>query len=70
MDWIAASLSLLSAYIIGKKHWSGWFIGGVGATIWVWIAMEHKLYGMACINLLLGGAFIGNGISWFYGDKR
>lgn len=70
MDWIAAIMIALSAYMTGRKNKWGWVASIIGCIIFIWIAISNKIYGMAGLNTFVMILSIINFIKWHKDELR
>ncbi len=51
MDYLAAPLTLLGVYLLGKRDPMGWYASGVGSTLWVVYAIYTSQLPLILLNL-------------------
>jgi nicotinamide riboside transporter PnuC len=69
MDWLGALLIIISVYLTGKKNKWGWVVAGVGAIVFIVIALNKHIYGMIALDCVLIMMYIRSFIKWNKSDK-
>lgn len=49
MDFIAGLFELTGLWLVGKKKWIGFLCNIVGCSIWIYVAIETKLFGLLMV---------------------
>ena len=69
MDWIASFATLIGMLLVGRKIAHGWIFSAVGATLFLLVAIQTGLQGMAVLDLCLIFLSIINWIDWVFIKK-
>lgn len=64
MDWIAAVFELSGAYIIGNKNKLGFILNIIGCSVWIYVSISTKVYGLLLVVVPAIVINIRNYIKW------
>lgn len=64
LDWIGASLIIVSIYLIGKQKSIGWIINTLGCIMYIIVGYKNRLYGWILMEFVLICLNIYNFITW------
>lgn len=64
LDWIGASLIIVSIYLIGKQKPIGWIINTLGCIMYIIVGYKNHLYGWILMEFVLICLNIYNYINW------
>jgi nicotinamide riboside transporter PnuC len=64
MDWLGAIVIIYSIYLCGKKNKWGWVFAGIGALIFIVVALRKHIYGMIALDCVLLMMYVRNFLKW------
>lgn len=51
IDFVAGGFELIALYVLGNKNRYGFLLNVVGNSLWTYIAIRYKLYGLLLVVL-------------------
>jgi len=71
MDWIAGILELSGSWFVGSKNKIGFVCNIIGCSIWIYVALHTKVYGLLVVVVPAILVNLRNYIKWTKeGDKN
>lgn len=64
MDWITGLGTILMIELIGRHYWQGWVVGLINQIFWVWLIVDHALWGLLPLTLVLIWRYTAHLIRW------
>jgi hypothetical protein len=64
LDYLSCCLTIVSTFLVGKKHWQGWVIAAVNSVLLCIIGMRTAQFGFVPANLFCIGLYANNVWSW------
>ena len=64
MDWIAGAFELIGSWLIGSKKKVGFVFNFIGCSVWIYVAIHTKIYGLLLVVVPAIFINIRNYIKW------